>query len=537
MRTSLFRCSFGLALSFLVANFQVAQATQPNAYVLAVGVDQYQKASKLTGCANDATTAGQFFRSQEGKLFASVNTKVLVDNQATKENIEREMKALSTTGKAKDHIVLFLSGHGDKGVGGWRFLPVDFDSRNPVSTQLTQQAIFDLAQAAADKGQTVWIMIDSCFSGMLRVNAGPLLDRYHEAGQGGVLLMVSSAATQLTASMPTFSPFAKSVDEGLKGEADADGDGLVTLKEARRFTFYRLHQKLRDRKVSGHDCEMDHSPSLSESMILAHQEKSFIVRGKLTKQDPMDKVRQASHFKSFETTLPAGKEFVVDLMSGNGFAGPHNPGYFPTYLRVEDGKGAVLAERDFGGGGTNARTILTPAQAGNFRFVVSSSDNGAVGDFVLRVRTKDAYTVATIEPKSTSPLGQFTGLNPGQPFPGQPLPGQVVPGQPLNGNVFQGQLNAADPFDRMMRQSRHKVIEVKLDAGKVYQIDVMSNAFDTFLRVENSQGQQLAFNDDGGEGLNSRLQFRPTQTGTYRLIVTSFNPGELGAFVLSVQNR
>src|SRR5262249_54570044 len=89
--------------------------------------------------------------------------------------------------------------------------------------------------------------------------------------------------------------------------------------------------------------------------------------------------------------------------------------------------------------------------------------------------------------------------------------------------VFEGRLGKDDPRDAVRKESGHKVHEVKLEAGKCYQIDLSSKDFDTFLRLENSQKKQLGFNDDidyAAKILDARLCFAPLQTGTYRLIVT-----------------
>jgi S1-C subfamily serine protease len=108
--------------------------------------------------------------------------------------------------------------------------------------------------------------------------------------------------------------------------------------------------------------------------------------GKLAKTDPMDARRAKRHHKVYEVTLKAGRKYVIDLMSGDGQAGAHNPGYFDTYLRVEDAKGNVLGENDDGGQGRNSRLELQPAQDGTYRIIVTSFTEGAVGDFMLEIR-------------------------------------------------------------------------------------------------------------------------------------------------------
>jgi Ca2+-binding EF-hand superfamily protein len=84
----------------------------------------------------------------------------------------------------------------------------------------------------------------------------------------------------------------------------------------------------------------------------------------------------------------------------------------------------------------------------------------------------------------------------------------------------------------------YRIFTVRMEQGKTYQIDHMSKAFDAYLYLEDSEGELLAENDDGGEGLNSRIIFRAETTAIYRLIATSVGsrPGVF-SFSVRVLNR
>ena len=57
---------------------------------------------------------------------------------------------------------------------------------------------------------------------------------------------------------------------------------------------------------------------------------------------------------------------------------------------------------------------------------------------------------------------------------------------------------------------------------------------DTTLALRNSAGTQLAFNDDGGPGLDSRIEFTATAGGTYYLDVGGFS-ANTGTYTLSTR--
>ncbi|MFO0966157.1 MAG: DUF4339 domain-containing protein [Gemmataceae bacterium] len=82
---------------------------------------------------------------------------------------------------------------------------------------------------------------------------------------------------------------------------------------------------------------------------------------------------------------------------------------------------------------------------------------------------------------------------------------------------------------------RCKVYQTTLVPGKLYTIDMMSGVMDCYLRLVDSRGMQVAADDDGGDGLNARIVFRPAAADTYRIVCTTFMPGEIGNFTLSIR--
>jgi len=236
----------------------------PDCHILAVGIDQYER-SPLRGCANDARIVDEQFRNQRGKLFGQVSSKVLVDQEANDDRIEEELIRIARAGKAGDFVVLFFSGHGGPDEDGrWAFVTSD--------GILSDQTLLGIADRLASQGKKVVIFLDACFSGLLRVRAKQHLNKAYPDG-GGLILLVSSMASQPTASGREMSPFAQAVVEGLSGKGDLDGDGFVTLREVRRYAYHRLHEIIRSTKQDG---EVDYSLSVSESLRLAQVGKEAV---------------------------------------------------------------------------------------------------------------------------------------------------------------------------------------------------------------------------------------------------------------------
>jgi S1-C subfamily serine protease len=79
----------------------------------------------------------------------------------------------------------------------------------------------------------------------------------------------------------------------------------------------------------------------------------------------------------------------------------------------------------------------------------------------------------------------------------------------------------------------YKIHTVKLQAGKSYQIDLLTTAFDSQVALEDADGKLLLRGFDV-EGSNARLFFRPAKTDTYRIVATSHEGNATGAYMVLV---
>jgi hypothetical protein len=156
----------------------------------------------------------------------------------------------------------------------------------------------------------------------------------------------------------------------------------------------------------------------------------------------------------------------------------------------------------------------------------------------------------TLRYQESAPGDHPNGVVPQQPpavppfRPRSPRPGpgmvqrapQVIALQPgLAGAVYQGTLTLQDGRDAQHLNAFCQTITYPMSAGKEYVIDLKSTEFDAFLRLEDAGGRQLAQDDDSGGGHDARIVFRPPQDGTYRIVVTTFAPEQVGNYTLSIR--
>jgi serine protease Do len=100
--------------------------------------------------------------------------------------------------------------------------------------------------------------------------------------------------------------------------------------------------------------------------------------------------------------------------------------------------------------------------------------------------------------------------------------------------TFDGSLTKNDPFDPQRKLCHRQSFEVVLEAGRTYTIDLRSGDFDAYLRLENDAKFKLAEDNDAAGNLNSRIVYTPAATGHFHIVVTTCDPGEHGAFHVTV---
>ena len=84
-----------------------------------------------------------------------------------------------------------------------------------------------------------------------------------------------------------------------------------------------------------------------------------------------------------------------------------------------------------------------------------------------------------------------------------------------------------------LTNSPRKVYAIKLTKGKTYQIDLKSKDFDAVLRLEDSAGKEVAFNDDyDPHSLDSRIVYTAAKGGDYKIIATCLDK-KIGKFKLT----
>jgi hypothetical protein len=203
--------------------------------------------------------------------------------------------------------------------------------------------------------------------------------------------------------------------------------------------------------------------------------------GELDASDPTLE-GSGEYFEVHTFRAQAGQEIIVDMQSDE----------FDTYLILESPSGQTWSNDDYGT--TRRSYIRTVAdQSGNWRVIATSYSRGSTGSYTGYVQVVDR--------------GDITAMT--------------------------GALENTDGTLPARRGAYFDEFTFRADAGDSLVIEMSSSTFDTYLIVESPSGQSWS-NDDYGSTRLSHLEIIADQSGTWRVIATSFSPNTTGEYRIEI---
>ncbi|MFK7964446.1 MAG: caspase family protein [Burkholderiaceae bacterium] len=205
--------------------------------VLAIGISEYQLAEYQLGlAAKDASDFARTLAAQGGGLYSSVETRVLVNGEATGENIRGGFKWLEQSVGPNDLGVLFMAGHGlNTQQGEYFFLPWEADHRRLTQTGVPESLI---RQSLSRLRGKALMFVDTCYAGgalgTFNTASRDLASLANDlaSSENGVVVFASSTGRQLSEENDKWGngAFTRAAIDGLTGKADFRNTGRVTFK-------------------------------------------------------------------------------------------------------------------------------------------------------------------------------------------------------------------------------------------------------------------------------------------------------------------
>ena len=231
---------------------------KPRLFVLAIGVGDYQN-QQVTNLgalpAKDARDFVEAIKRQQGRLYESVEVRLLTDAQATRDNVVDALEWLQRQPRQFDVSMLFVSGHGvNDPAMGYLFLPVN---ANPDALKRTAVNWGDFKSTVVAMAGKRLVFMDTCHSG----NAlGTLFKApYTDIGgvisdlaatENGVVVFASSTGRQFSIQDPAWGngAFTKALVEGLNGAAGGNTRNEITHKRLSVYVSDRVRDLTRGRQ-------------------------------------------------------------------------------------------------------------------------------------------------------------------------------------------------------------------------------------------------------------------------------------------------
>ena len=186
----------------------------------------------------------------------------------------------------------------------------------------------------------------------------------------------------------------------------------------------------------------------------------------------------------YSVAVQTGEFLVVDLRSAD----------FDPYLIVHTPDGEQLDNDDHEGDASRSLISFTAASAGTVDIITTSYKPGETGTYDVRI-DRSAAAVAK------GPRIELGSL--------------------------------AAPDDTLRSGEFADIYRFDGRPGQRVTVDLTSDAFDTYLIVKDPNGEQVE-NDDTDRAGHSVVEMDVTESGRYSVLVTSFEPGETGAYQLLI---
>ena len=237
----------------------------PQKYAVVIGINRFAdpRIRTLKYTMNDAQEVYRFLVDPRGGGFPQNNVRLLLNEQATQRAIKNAVgQFLPTRAVRGDLVFVFFAGHGALEMDRARrepdgfskyLVPYDADSTDLFSTGIDLGAVkgfFDRMEA-----DRIVFVLDACFAGGVGRGFAALSTRDIDIagnplarleGTGRVIL-TAAEANELSLEVDSLRHglFTYYFLEGLRGKADRQGRGYITIQDAYRYTYEQVARESR----------------------------------------------------------------------------------------------------------------------------------------------------------------------------------------------------------------------------------------------------------------------------------------------------
>ena len=221
----------------------------PRSYAVIVGVSKYRNLEsklQLQFAERDAQSIFTALISPEGGNFRVENVHVLTNEKATLAALRKEIDTwLPSVAQEDDRVLIYFAGHGFMYQGKGYLAPHDFDRNRIAETGFPMDELGSVIGGKI-KAKSKILLTDACHSGAITPEETESLNGTLGDLNKSLFSLTASRAREQSFEDPGLKGghgvFTYYVVEGMQGEADASGDGVVTADELAEY----VHTQVRE---------------------------------------------------------------------------------------------------------------------------------------------------------------------------------------------------------------------------------------------------------------------------------------------------
>jgi uncharacterized caspase-like protein len=227
----------------------------PKIWAVVIGVSKYKYSDMdLKYADKDAQFYYDYLTSPSGGNVAKENSVLLLNEKATRENILKEINDKCNRSFEDDLLIIYIAGHGMPDPVGNEIYFLSYESKpdNLAGTAVSQIDI-EKALARSRAKKKVWIA-DACHSGGAGLNTNVRGDRAYlinrmlfeiANAKEGLAVLAASSASEYSKEGDEWGKghgvFTYYLIDALKGSADIDKDGIITIREVFEYVYNKVN--------------------------------------------------------------------------------------------------------------------------------------------------------------------------------------------------------------------------------------------------------------------------------------------------------
>lgn len=211
------------------------QPQDPHLYILSIGIDKYRDGSvNLNYAMKDASNIEEKLLKQSATLYRpeNIHHELLINDRATRENINKRIDELARAVRPTDGFILFVAGHGLLLQNQYYMLTHEYDGTISDDNTISSNAIIEMSKKIKSLSQL--FIFDTCHAGGVDYIVSGLYDARMSVLAKKMGLHIYASASDRQSAMDGYKGnglFTYTLLDGLNNNraADKNKDGKVTV--------------------------------------------------------------------------------------------------------------------------------------------------------------------------------------------------------------------------------------------------------------------------------------------------------------------